>query len=129
METKYSPHSKPRNPLLRILRAFVYAAQGFKVLWCEEFAFRVELAVFGLAALVALWAGESAAEKALLIAVCAQVPVIESLNSAMEAAIDRVSMEEHPLSRRAKDLGACAVALSIALAAIVWAVVILPRQF
>lgn len=129
MAMKYSPRPPPRNTLLRIVRAFTYAAQGCRVLWREEFAFRIEIIVFALAALTALWAGGSAAEKALLIAVCALVPVVETLNSALEAVVDRISMEEHPLSRRAKDLGACAVGLSIALAVIVWATVLLLRWF
>src|SRR5690606_41211313 len=71
----------------------------------------------------AFWIGRSAAERALLIGSCLLVLLVELLNSAVEAAVDRVGAERHPLAGRAKDLGSAAVLVSLVLVGIVWALI------
>lgn len=74
-----------------------------------------------------LWLGNGPAERALLVSSLLVVPIVELLNSAVEANVDRVGLERHELSRRAKDIASAAVFLSIVLAAVVWGLVLLPR--
>ena len=73
---------------------------------------------------LALWLGDSGVERALLVASLMLVLIVELVNSAIEATIDRVSFEQHPLAKRAKDIGSAAVMLSLANAAAVWLLVI-----
>lgn len=91
--------------------------------WKHESAFRQEVALTAVLTPVALWLGRSGLERLLLIACCLLVLVVELLNSAIEAAIDRVSHEPHELSGRAKDLGSAAVFVSLVLVAAVWSTV------
>ncbi len=72
----------------------------------------------------ALWLGETAFERALMIAVVLLALIVEVLNAAIEAVVDRVSLENHPLAKRAKDLGSAAVMLALANAAVVWVLVL-----
>ena len=81
------------------------------------------------ATVVALLLKISAFEKLALIVVLALVLLVELINAAIEAVVDRVSLERHPLSKAAKDLGSAAVALAIAIAAATWAVVLYNRFF
>jgi diacylglycerol kinase (ATP) len=81
------------------------------------------------AAILALFLPVSAFQKLALIAVLGLVLLVELLNAAIEAVVDRVSLERHPLSKAAKDLGSAAVALAIAMAAATWAVVLYNRFF
>lgn len=116
--------AKPGNTgLRRVLRASVYSAQGLQHAWRFEAAFRQEFVVTLILAPVALWLGGSALERLLLIGSCVLVLVVELLNSAIEAAIDRVGHEHHELSGRAKDLGSAAVLLSLILATATWATI------
>ena len=112
---------KPGNTgIRRILRAFVFSAQGFGHAWRHEAAFRQEVALTVILVPLAFWLGQTAVERALLIGVCLIVLIVEFLNSAIEAAIDRFGEERHELSGRAKDLGSAAVFTSLALVALVW---------
>jgi diacylglycerol kinase (ATP) len=77
-----------------------------------------------LAVPAALWLGETAFERALMIAVVLLALIVEVLNAAIEAVVDRVSLENHPLAKRAKDLGSAAVMLALANAAVVWVLVL-----
>lgn len=114
---------KRKRGLRRILDAALYSAAGFKVAWRGEEAFRQE-ALLGLALLpLALWLGQSSLERLLLVASWMVVMIIEILNTAVEATVDRISDENHPLSGQAKDLGSAAVMLSLILAALVWGTV------
>jgi diacylglycerol kinase (ATP) len=115
---------KPGNTgIRRILYASKYSAQGLAHAWRHEAAFRQELALTLVLLPIALWLGRSALEELLLIGSCVFVLVVELLNSAVEATVDRVGQEHHELSGRAKDLGSAAVFLSLLLAAAVWATV------
>lgn len=109
----------------RLVHAFRHAFRGLTAALRHELAFRVEVATAVVAVPVALWLGESGVERALLIAVVGLVPLVELLNAAIETAVDRIGPEEHPLSARAKDLGAAALLLSLAIAAAVWLLVLL----
>jgi diacylglycerol kinase (ATP) len=99
--------------------------QGLRYAWHNEEAFRVELVLMLLACPLALWLGETGMERAMLLLPCVLVLVVELLNSAVEAAIDHTSMEQHPLAAAAKDLGSAAVLLSLLLVPVVWALVLI----
>ena len=115
---------KPGNTgIRRIIRAAKYSSQGLAAAWRHEAAFRQELVLTLVLLPVALWLGRTALERTLLIAVCILVLIVELLNSAIEAAIDRHGEAQHELSGRAKDLGSAAVLFSLLLVALVWCVV------
>jgi diacylglycerol kinase (ATP) len=84
----------------------------------------MELAVFVVAAPLGLWLGRTGLERAALIGCLFLVLIVELLNSAIEAAVDRVSFENHRLAKRAKDIGSAAVMLSLANAAVVWGLIL-----
>ena len=115
---------KPDNTgITRAVRAARFSAQGFVHAWRHESAFRQELTLGVLLTPLALWLGQTALERVLLIACLLLVLIVELLNSAVEAAIDRVGDEHHELSGRAKDLGSAAVFLSLGLVLLVWSTV------
>jgi diacylglycerol kinase (ATP) len=124
-----SSEFKSKGGLARIAAAFRYSIAGFKTAWRHEHAFRQELMVAVPATVLALALQISAFQKLALIAVLGLVLLVELLNAAIEAVVDRVSLERHPLSKAAKDLGSAAVALAITMAAATWAVVLYNRFF
>jgi diacylglycerol kinase (ATP) len=109
--------------LERIWRAFGYSLAGFRAAWRHEAAFRQELALSVVLLPAAFWLARNWLDLALLIGSCVLVLIVELLNSAIEALTDRVGIERHELSGRAKDLGSAAVLLSLVLMAGVWAAV------
>jgi diacylglycerol kinase (ATP) len=111
--------------LKRIINAFYFSAAGFKATWAHEEAFRQEILLFVVGTPLALWWGGTAIEKLLLIGSLVLVLLVELLNSAVEAVVDRVGFEHHELSGRAKDIGSAAVMLSLAWAAFTWALILL----
>ena len=111
----------------RIVNATGYSLQGFRAAWRHEAAFRQECIVAALLTPCAFWLGEDLAQTALLLAVLGLVLVVELLNSAVEAAVDRIGPERHPLAGRAKDMGSAAVFVSLLLAAVVWALVLIGK--
>jgi diacylglycerol kinase (ATP) len=112
------------NGLTRIIRACGYSAAGLKAAFINEQAFRQELYLLSILLPLGLWLGEGGVERALLTGSLLLVPIIELLNSAIEAVVDRFGGERHELSGRAKDIGSAAVLLSILLACAVWALVL-----
>ena len=110
--------------LARIIRALSCSIAGFRSAFKHEAAFRQELALFLVLTPLGYWFGDNGVERALLIGTLFIVLITELLNSAVEAAIDRISDELHPLSRRAKDIGSAAVFISLTTVVIVWALVI-----
>lgn len=106
--------------LQRIVDATRVSLEGVAAAARHERAFRLELAALAIAAPLAWWLGDNGVERALLIASVLLVLIVELVNSAVEATVDRISLERHELAKRAKDLGSAAVMLSIANAAIVW---------
>ncbi len=115
--------------LQRIYNAFFYSMAGFKACFRHEEAFRQEVLVLLPMLPLALWLGNDGIERALLMGSILIVPIVELLNSAIEANVDRIGMEHHELSGRAKDIASAAVFLSIVFASVVWVLVLLPRWF
>jgi diacylglycerol kinase (ATP) len=113
--------------LTRIYRAFGYSLQGLGAAFRHEAAFRQELALAVLLLPLGLWLGQGGVERALLAGSWVLVLIVELLNSAIEATVDRFGPEHHELSGRAKDIGSAAVMLSIGLAILIWALILLPR--
>lgn len=115
---------KPDNTgIMRAIRATRFSAQGFVHAWRHESAFRQELTVAVILTPLAFWLGQTTYERVLLIGCLLVVLIVELLNSAVEAAIDRVGEEHHELSGRAKDLGSAAVFVSLTLVLLVWSAV------
>ncbi len=113
--------------LNRVFLAFSHSWKGLSGAFREEAAFRQELALALLLVPAALWLGRNGVERALLAGPVLLVLVVELLNSAIEAAIDRIGSERHHLSGLAKDIGSAAVFLSFVLLISVWALVLLDR--
>jgi diacylglycerol kinase (ATP) len=111
----------------RLLFAFGYSMQGLKACFQAEEAFRQELFLFLFLAPLALWLGETPVERVLLLGCLLIVLIVELLNSAIEANVDRVGMERHELSARAKDIASAAVFLSIALTWLTWGLILIPK--
>jgi len=111
----------------RIVRAGSYSAKGLWAALRKESAFRQEVILFALLTPLAWWLGQDAIERILLIGSLVNVLIVELLNSALEAAVDRISKERHKLSGRAKDMGSAAVLLALLLALGLWAALLLPR--
>ena len=120
---------KSKSGLQRILPAMGYAIAGLKAAYQNEHAFRQELVLFVIGTLIALFLPVSSYQKLFLIGVLVFVLIVELFNSAIEAIVDRVSLERHPLSKNAKDMGSAAVMLSIFLAVACWAVVLFNRFY
>jgi len=109
--------------LRRILRATRFSMAGLRAAWTNEAAFRQECLAAAVLVPLAFWIGRTATERSLLIGSCMLVLIVELLNSALEAAVDRIGTERHPLAGRAKDLGSAAVLIGLVLAGIVWALI------
>ena len=115
---------KPGNTgIRRIIRATRFSAQGFAQAWKHEAAFRQELALAVVLTPAAFWLGQTTVERAMLIGVLLLMLIVELLNSAIEAAIDRHGDEHHDLSGRAKDFGSAAVFVVLVLVGVVWGAV------
>lgn len=115
--------------LNRIINACGYSLAGLKAAWREEAAFRQESLLMLVLCPLAFWLGDTVLEQLLLIAVCVLVVIVELLNSAIEAVVDRVSDEHHVLSGQAKDMGSAAVFVSVLLVVFVWCGVALDHIF
>ena len=110
--------------MTRLLRAFGYSFQGFRHAWREEAAFRQELILSLFVIPLGLYLGHSGVERALLVSPMLLILVVEILNSAVEAVVDRSGTERHPLAGMAKDMGSAAVMLSFFLLGTVWLLVL-----
>lgn len=106
--------------LKRIVNAARYSLKGFKAAWRNEAAFRQESIATFIAIVIAFWLDIDAITRILLISSVLLVLIIEILNSAIEAVVDRIGTDYHELSGRAKDFGSAAVLLSIILALFMW---------
>lgn len=119
-----SPH-KGKTGLTRLVNATRYSAAGLAEAVRHEDAFRTELAIAALMLPLGLWFGDGGIAKAMLAGSVLLVLVVELLNSAIEAAVDRVSLEDHALAKRAKDIGSAAVMLALVNVTVVWALILL----
>jgi diacylglycerol kinase (ATP) len=106
------------------LNATQYSLAGLAAAAKHEDAFRQELILVVLLTPLALWLGNTGVERALMIGSLIVVLIVELLNSAIEATVDRISFENHRLAKRAKDIGSAAVMLSLANAALVWLLIL-----
>jgi diacylglycerol kinase (ATP) len=109
----------------RIFKAFGWSMSGLKATFLKEAAFRQELLLCAVLAPLAFYFGETGVERGLLLGSLMLVLIVEVLNSAVEATVDRVGKDDHELARQAKDMGSAAVFLSLLNVAIVWLLVIL----
>lgn len=129
MDSPLHNTEKSKPGLKRIINAAIYSFYGFKFAWQNEQAFRQEVFLVVPGIIAALCLPVDPVHKLALIAVLFLILIVELLNSAIEAAIDRISLERHPLSKVAKDLGSAAVFLAFLLAALTWGVIIWPLLF
>ncbi len=109
---------------MRIVNATIYSWQGLRAAYAHEEAFRQEIWACLLLVPLGLYLGDGGVEKALLVGSAILLPLVEILNSAIEATVDRIGGERHELSGRAKDMGSAAVALAILLLAVTWALIL-----
>ncbi|HWS12864.1 MAG TPA: diacylglycerol kinase [Rhodocyclaceae bacterium] len=116
---------KGKTGLRRIWNAFHYSLEGFAAAYRNEDAFRQEVLLGAVLLPLAALAPVGLLGKALMIGSMFLVLIVELINSAIEAAVDRISLENHRLAKRAKDIGSAAVMLSLLNLAVVWALVLL----
>ena len=120
---------KGRIGINRIVRAAGHSWSGLRLAYGGESAFRQEVWLAAPLLIAAFWVGRDWIQIALLTASVLLVLIVELLNSAVEAVVDRVSYDWHELSKRAKDLGSAAVMLSLLLCAAVWITAVVQRWF
>jgi diacylglycerol kinase (ATP) len=120
-----SPH-KGKSGLRRVVNATRWSLEGLAAATRHEDAFRMELVLFAVLAPLGFWLGRTGLERALLIGCLMLMLIVELINSAIEATVDRISFDNHRLAKRAKDIGSAAVMLSLVNAAVVWLLILLP---
>tara|TARA_B100000959_G_scaffold268429_1_gene313129 strand:- start:333 stop:737 length:405 start_codon:yes stop_codon:yes gene_type:complete len=113
-----------KKGLVRLIQAFSNSEKGLSAAWINESAFRQEVYLFIVLSVIALLLPLNLSEKFVLIACMLPVLVVELINSAIESIIDRIGMEEHDLSARAKDMGSAAVFIALIIVFLVWCFVI-----
>ncbi len=108
----------------RLLSACTYSAHGIKAAFRHEAAFRQEILLAAILVPLALYLEQSAVGRVLMISSVLLVLIVELLNSALEAALDRISLENHHLIKRAKDMGSAAVLIALLNVAVIWLLVL-----
>ena len=121
---KESPH-KGKTGLRRVWNAFFYSLEGFRAAWKHEDAFRQETLLALVLIPLALYLGDDGIGRALMIASLFLVLIVELINSAIEATVDRISLENHRLAKRAKDIGSASVLIALLNVLVVWGLVLL----
>ena len=116
---------KGKQGLTRLINALGYSKDGLCAAWKNEAAFREEVMLAAIALPLAFYLGKTGIECALLAGSIIVILIVEILNSAVEAVVDKASPEKHELAKRAKDMGSAAVLLSLLNAAVIWACVLL----
>jgi diacylglycerol kinase (ATP) len=114
-----------QSEIKRLMSSSVYSAQGFKACYKSEAAFRLEVWLAVVLLPLGYFLGESSIEKVLMITPIFVVLIVEMLNSAVEAVVDRIGTEKHELSGFAKDVASAAVALSLILFLVTWSIILL----
>ena len=120
------PAATKRTGLLRALFAFKHSYAGLRATWLSESAFRQESVLAAVLIPCALLLPVSPVERVMLIGSVLLVLLVELLNSAIEAVVDRISLDRHELSGRAKDSGSAAVLVALIICALTWAVLLWP---
>lgn len=118
---------KKKTGIPRLINATGYSLAGLKAAFKSEAAFRQEAAAAVILVPLGIFWGASGTERAMLVFSVLLVLVVELLNSGLEAVVDRVGTDFHPLSKKAKDMGSAAVFVSIAMAVLVWLLILTPR--
>lgn len=116
---------KGKTGLRRLLNAFGYSLAGIKAAYQNEDAFRQEVIMAIVLIPLAIYLGETLLEMAFMIACVLLVIIVELINSSIEATVDRISLENHLLAKRAKDIGSAAVLLSLFNLVIIWGLIVL----
>lgn len=116
---------KGKQGLTRLINALGYSKDGLCAAWQNEAAFREEVLLAAVAFPLAFYLGHTGIERALLAGSIIVILIVEILNSAVEAVVDKASPEKHELAKRAKDMGSAAVLLSLLNAAVIWACVLI----
>lgn len=117
---------KGKKGLIRLWNALGYSRAGIAAAWQNEAAFRQEILLAIVAVPLAFYFGKSGVERALLLGSILLILIVEILNSALEAVVDKASPEKNELAKRAKDMGSAAVLFSLLNAATVWACLLWP---
>ena len=117
---------KGKKGFVRLWNALGYSRDGIAAAWKNEAAFREEVLLAAIAIPLAFYLGKTGVERALLVGSIIFILIVEILNSAVEAVVDKASPEKHDLAKRAKDMGSAAVLLSLMNAAVIWACVLWP---
>jgi diacylglycerol kinase (ATP) len=118
-----SPH-KGKTGITRLLNAFRYSCSGIKEAYRNEDAFRQEILLAAILLPLTFWLEPTMQGRALMISCVLLVIIVELLNSAIEATVDRISLDDHNLAKRAKDIGSAAVLISILNLTVVWILVL-----
>jgi diacylglycerol kinase (ATP) len=118
---------QPLKGMARMIAAYRNSMVGLRDIWRGEEAFRIEAILCALSVPVALWIGEDFFQAAILIGAGLLLIIVEVINSAIEATIDRIGPERHELSRMAKDLGSLAVLLATVLLGILWVAALIDK--
>lgn len=116
---------KGKTGFKRLINAMGYSIEGFKAAFQHEDAFRQEVFLTLVMIPLAIYLEPMAINRALMISSLFLVLIVELLNSAVEAVVDRVSIERHALAKRAKDIGSAAVFVAIANVIVLWALILL----
>jgi diacylglycerol kinase (ATP) len=117
---------KGKKGLVRLWNATGYSRDGILAAWRHEAAFREEILLAAITIPLAFYLGKTGVERALLVGSIILILIVEILNSAVEAVVDKASPEMHDLAKRAKDMGSAAVLFSLINAAVIWACVLWP---
>ncbi|MCE9549785.1 MAG: diacylglycerol kinase [Betaproteobacteria bacterium] len=120
--TNVNPHKA--SGLRRLVNALSYSLSGLLLAWQDEAAFRQEVILAIVLVLVAFMVPVDVTQRVLLVASVMLVLVVEMINSAIEATVDRVSLDIHPLAKRAKDMGSAAVLLALTNAILTWTMIL-----
>ena len=113
-----------QNGIKRLISAWGYSISGLKLCWLNEASFRQELLLVIVLLPLSFWLTHDTVERILLIVPLFLILIVEVLNSAIEACIDRMGEELHPLAKQAKDMGSAAVWLTFLLTLIIWLLVL-----
>lgn len=117
---------KGKKGLRRLWNALGYSRDGLAAAWKNEAAFREEILLASITMPLAIYLGKTGVERALMLGSILLILIVEILNSAIEAVVDKASPEMHELAKRAKDMGSAAVLFSLINAAIIWACILWP---
>jgi diacylglycerol kinase (ATP) len=124
--TNVNPHKA--TGLRRLINALGYSLSGLRLAWKDEAAFRQEVILAIILVPVAFMMPVGEIQRVLLVGSVMLVLVVEMINSAIEAVVDRVSLDIHPLAKKAKDMGSAAVLLALANASLIWIMILWPLR-